>query len=155
MFLDGALSTNFLRIEYRAARLAELAREQGRHIGDRVLAWLRVRGAWRPGRADREHSATILPLPRMRWSCGETLEPPSVNRHDFSVIELMGHDAVITRAPAARPRAGRPGFAQAGRTGLPRTWPVRHRAGYFIGSPHWDNNYGSSHEEPTRLRSEL
>jgi hypothetical protein len=99
VFLDGVLLTTFVRIEYGAARLAELASEHGRHIGDRVVAWLHVVS----NRADvivpnvtLHYDPAIAAHAVELWG---TLEPPAVNRHDFSVIDLMGHDAVITRAP--------------------------------------------------------
>src|ERR1700726_2200636 len=38
VFLDGQLLANFIRLEYRASRLVEVAREQERFLKDNLLA---------------------------------------------------------------------------------------------------------------------
>ena len=42
VYLDGQFLTNFLRIEYRASRLVEQARERNRFIRMRLLGWLKL-----------------------------------------------------------------------------------------------------------------
>src|SRR3954471_11532681 len=39
VYLDGTLLARFIRIEYRASRLVELAREKERFLKDQVLAY--------------------------------------------------------------------------------------------------------------------
>src|SRR5215211_408740 len=40
VFLDGLKLCNFLRLEYRGARLSEVAREKGRFLGRDVMAYI-------------------------------------------------------------------------------------------------------------------
>src|ERR671922_86110 len=42
VYQDSALLSNFLRIEYYAERLTEVARTQRRFLRDQVIAWLRL-----------------------------------------------------------------------------------------------------------------
>src|SRR6266571_2026297 len=42
IFLDGEFLCNFLRIEYRASRLAEVAREKDRVLQGELLAWIKL-----------------------------------------------------------------------------------------------------------------
>jgi len=42
VYLDGEALGNVLRLEYRSARLVELAREQDRFLGDSVWAYLKL-----------------------------------------------------------------------------------------------------------------
>src|SRR6185436_11359838 len=41
VYMDGLFLSNFVRIEYRAGRLVEAAREKGRFVRGELLAWLR------------------------------------------------------------------------------------------------------------------
>src|SRR5512144_2654726 len=42
VYMDGLFLCNFIRLEYRAGRLVELARERGRFLQDEIIAWLRL-----------------------------------------------------------------------------------------------------------------
>src|SRR5262245_48418164 len=42
VYQDSAFLSNFLRIEYHASRLTEVARSQQRFLRDQVIAWLRL-----------------------------------------------------------------------------------------------------------------
>ena len=50
VYLDGAFYSNFLRIEYRADRLVEAAREVGRFVRDAVIAWVKLEPEKDPSR---------------------------------------------------------------------------------------------------------
>ena len=147
VYLDGERLTNFLRIEYRASRLVEQAREKARFLRGELLNWVRLRP---------EESAPVEATLKLRYcpwvdayqvEVWETLEPPPGKVHDFSVLDLMGRDNSITRVKPFGPalkniRALRQlelAFRENDRD-LPFGWQ--------IDNPDWDNNYLRSHEQP-------
>lgn len=148
VYLDGQFQSTFLRIEYRASRLVEVAREKDRLLRRELLAWLRLHPN-DPGRAVEamvklHYCAWIDAYQAEIW---HTLEPPPGSRHDFRVLALAGRGGSITRVPA---------FTSA----LEDIKSLRDLAiafreddrdrpfGYAIGDPQWDNNFASSHEDP-------
>jgi mannose-6-phosphate isomerase-like protein (cupin superfamily) len=147
VFMDGLPYSNFLRIEYRAGRLVELARERGRFLRGELIAWLRLH----PGTPDAVEST--LKLRYCRWidayqaELWQTLEAPANNHHDLQVLDLMGADGEITVVPA---------FADAlADIDALRRVAIAFREndrdlpfGYAIGEPVWDNNYLRSHQAP-------
>src|SRR5689334_7835015 len=42
VYLDGQFLCNFLRVEYRATRLVEVAREKNRSLRGELIAWMRL-----------------------------------------------------------------------------------------------------------------
>jgi mannose-6-phosphate isomerase-like protein (cupin superfamily) len=147
VFMDGLPYSNFLRIEYRAGRLVELARERGRFLRGELLVWLRLRPD-----TPQAVEATVK-LRYCRWidayqvELWQTLEAPANNHHDLQVLDLMGADGDITRVPAfdnalADIKAVRQieiAFRENDRD-LP--------FGYAINDPEWDNNNLRSHQAP-------
>ncbi len=147
VYLDGEFLTNFLRIEYRASRLVELAREEGRFLKGELLVWIRTRPE------GLETAEATLKMRYCPWvdayqvELWETLEPPAGKSHDFSVLDLMGASNSITRArqldPAlkdlAKLRQLELAFRENDRD-LPFGWEIK--------QPQWDNNYLRTHEEP-------
>ena len=112
VYLDGLFLTTFVRIEYRAGRLVEHAREKDRFVRGELLAWLRVHVDGLPS------SEAVLKMHYDRWidayqvEAWRTLEPPSGRTHDFQVLDMMGRTGQITRVPAfdaEGDRAGRAG----------------------------------------------
>jgi len=103
VYMDGVFLCNFVRIEYRGARLVEQTRTRNRFLGDRLVAWVKLRTA-----AGVE-AETRLTLHFDRWieayqaEVWGTLEPPPTLHHDFSVLDLMGNGGEITRIPAFDP----------------------------------------------------
>ncbi|MCA1458402.1 hypothetical protein I6F35_35390 [Bradyrhizobium sp. BRP22] len=99
VYLDGKFLCNALRIEYRAGRFAEQARERGRLLGDEVLAWVEI-----------SHSNPDLERGLKRYlkmffdgyvnayqvEIWETLEPPLTVSHSFKVLDQMGLHKPIT-----------------------------------------------------------
>lgn len=147
VYLDGEFLCNFLRIEYRASRLVELAREKTRFLRGEILTWIRVLPEEMP------QAEETLKLQYCRWidayqvEIWETLEPPAGKTHDFTVLDLMGRNNSITRvkqfSPALRDIKALRRLEIAFREN-DRDLPF----GTQISNPEWDNNYLRSHQEP-------
>ena len=148
VYLDGRFLGNFLRLEYRAGRLVEQARERGRLLRSELLAWVKVLPLDPSGTAE----ATVK-LHFDRWvdayqvEIWETLEPPLGTHHDYSVLDLMGRDGAIIRVPtfggALRDIKSLRRLELAFREN-DRDLPF----GYRIDNPGWDNSFARSHQEP-------
>lgn len=147
VYLDGEFLCNFLRIEYRASRLVELAREKTRFLRGEILVWIRVLLEETP------QAEETLKMHYCRWidayqvEIWETLEPPAGKTHDFTVLDLMGRNNSITRVkqfgPALRDIKALRRMEIAFREN-DRDLPF----GTQISNPEWDNNYLRSHQEP-------
>jgi mannose-6-phosphate isomerase-like protein (cupin superfamily) len=100
VFLDGQRLCGLVRLEYSPGRLTEVAREQGRRLGPRIGAWVRIipDAPAQPAEANLHlHWDAIVNAYTVElW---ETLEPPDGATHDQRVLGLMGRDAPITRQP--------------------------------------------------------
>jgi mannose-6-phosphate isomerase-like protein (cupin superfamily) len=151
VYLDGGFLCNFLRIEYRAARLVEQSRERGRLLRDELIAWLKLMPAGdaalaREGMVKLQYDRWVDAYQVELW---ETLEAPANKSHDFSVLDMMGKDRPITRVAA---------FSGALRdlkalkqVALAFRESDRNRpSGYAIPPQDavWDNNFLRSHQEP-------
>ncbi len=148
VYRDELLMAHFLRIEYRAHRLTELAREQGRTPQGEILAFVKLL----PDNAAATAEATL----RLHYSrlvdayqveVWNTLDGPDATPHDFTVLDLMGWQREITRVPAFD-------AALADIRGI-RRLEVACREndrdlpfGYRIGNPQWDNNYMRNYQAP-------
>lgn len=151
VYFDGEFLCNFVRLEYRAGRLVEQARELGRFVRNQVLAWVKLL----PSNPELTAEATVK-LHFDPWidayevEIWETLEPPAQKTHDFAVLDLMGRDAPITRLPTFSPalqdikalKRLEVAFRENDRD-LP--------FGYRITNPGWDNNFARSHQEPKAI----
>jgi mannose-6-phosphate isomerase-like protein (cupin superfamily) len=149
VYMDGLFLSNFVRIEYRAGRLVELAREKGRFVRNELLAWVRLHAD------DQPAAEAVVRLQYDRWvdayqvEMWQTLEPPDGRRHDFQVLDMMGREGCITRAPALdlalvevkRIRKVEVAFSENDRD-LPFGYPIA------PDQRQWDNNFISSHQEP-------
>lgn len=150
VYLDGKFLCNFLRIEYRAGRLAEAVRQKERVLQDTVIAWLRLHALGEQQVADARVKLHFDPLIHgYQVEIWDTLEAPGSTHHDFAVLDLMGRDGAITSIPAFKPilhnnhALERVEIAfRENDTDLP--------AGYQISDDDaaWDNNYLGSHQEP-------
>jgi mannose-6-phosphate isomerase-like protein (cupin superfamily) len=99
VFLDGIKISNILRIEYRGARLSEVAREANRFLGDTVVANVAILGdgdSRVQTRAAMHYDSWIDAYQVEFW---ETLEPPPGKRHDYTVLDMIGSGGSITRVP--------------------------------------------------------
>ena len=107
VFLDGNLLARFLRIEYRASRLVEQAREKDRFLRDMVLANVAVKH-----RDPTKNASAVVRLHFDNWidayqvEIWDTLEPPPTKHHDIKIANMMGREGSITRIPRHRCRAG-------------------------------------------------
>jgi len=98
--LDGEHFARVVRIEYRAHRLLEAARERGRFPDQRLIAWVELQGPQLPGPVEE-----LVPLHYCRWidafqvEIWDRLDTPPGKRHAIGVLDQMGFDASITRVP--------------------------------------------------------
>lgn len=99
VYLDGLKLCNFLRIEYRGARLSEVARESSRFLGPSVLVSVAVSDGVQPQVRAQARMHFCPWINAFQVEFWETLEPPPGKRHDFQVLDLMGYRGSITRAP--------------------------------------------------------
>ena len=100
VYLDGLRLGNFLRIEYRAGRLVETARERHRFLGSSVIAHVDL-GEANGARPQADVKMHLCPwINAYQVELWETLEPPPGRRHDYQVLDLMGHEGSIVRVKA-------------------------------------------------------
>ncbi|WNJ19481.1 hypothetical protein [Pontibacter sp. G13] len=98
VYLDGKFMTNFMRIEYRGARLLELSRANDRLLGRELLALVRLFPE-----NSQETPESFVKLHYCEWvkayqvEIWDTLETPGSSPHHIKVLDLMGHNAEITR----------------------------------------------------------
>lgn len=148
VYMDGVFLCNFVRIEYRASRLVELARVGNRFLGDYIIGWVRLRPTNLPPQEAQ------LKLCYDRWvdayqvEIWETLEAPLGKKHDFMVLDLMGRNGSIVKVKqfgdALRDVKNIKQLEVAFRendTDLP--------FGYMIGDPKWDNDFLRTHQQPS------
>ncbi|MCG5248419.1 cupin domain-containing protein [Methylorubrum extorquens] len=156
VYLDGNFLCNALRIEYRAGRLAEQAREKGRLLGDEVLAWLELsHAASGVGQGLRRYVKLFYDsyVSAYQAEIWETLEPPPSVSHSFKVLDQMGLHKPITAVPGFRPALRNIRGLSAVRLSFRE--PERDRPlGYWINDPGMDNDYARSHQESENPRPE-
>src|SRR5262249_39406997 len=101
VYLDGIFLSNVLRVEYRAGRLTEVAREKARFLRDRVLMQIRLLDPAAPAATPTGPSAR-LHLHFDKWinayqtEIWESVTPPDRKWHDFKVIDQIGRMGPIT-----------------------------------------------------------
>ncbi|SHN38866.1 cupin domain-containing protein [Cryptosporangium aurantiacum] len=148
VYLDGRRFAGVLRVEYRAGRLVELARERGRTLGMSINVWTRVHPADTSLTADATVTARYDPLvDAYAVEMWDTLEPPDGTSHDHRVLPLMGANAPITRPPALAPaladirgvRRLELAFSEVGRASP---------TGALLPDVQWDNNFLRSYQAP-------
>ncbi|WP_430229867.1 hypothetical protein [Nitrosomonas communis] len=150
VYLDGQFLSNFLRIEYRASRLVEQAREKRRFLKDQLIVWVKIMPDDMTKMAESRVKLHYCPwVDAFQVEIWETLEPPGNSFHDFQVLDQMGRDCPITRVRAFNPalqeikslRQLELAFRENDRD-LP--------TGYAINDNDtvWDNGYLRSHQEP-------
>jgi mannose-6-phosphate isomerase-like protein (cupin superfamily) len=150
VYMDGEYLCNFLRLEYRASRLTELAREQNRFVRDEILAWLRLLPANSSQQAEEIVKLRYCPwVDAFQVEIWETLEPPLGKHHDYRVQDMMGRFGSITKVtsfgPALRDIKAVRRVELAFRENE-RDLPF----GYTISDSQaeWDNNFLRSHQVP-------
>ncbi len=153
VYLDGSRVCNFVRIEYRGARLSEVARERSRFLGPDVIADLELTtesGKTAMTRARLHFCPWINAFQVEFW---ETLEPPPGTRHDFQVLDLMGYEGSITRVPQFA-EVLRDIGAIGGVNLRFRENDVYYPSGFFVSDAQsaWDDNYRRNVQVPNSLK---
>ena len=148
VFLDGQLLARFIRIEYRAGRLVEQAREQARFLKDCVLANVSLI------HSDPQKNATAqVRLHFDAWidayqvEIWDSLEPPPTKHHNSKVANMMGREGSITRVRSFGPALSDPDNIRQVAVAF-RENDVDIPSGFQIGNPQWDNNYGRTYQLP-------
>jgi len=104
VYLDGMRLCSFIRLECRAARLAEVTRERSRFVEESILVDARLASADAAWAAKARLTMRYCPwIDGYQVECWETLEPPPGRRHDYQVLDMMGAGGSITTVPAFAP----------------------------------------------------
>lgn len=148
VFLDGNLLARFVRLEYRASRLVEQAREKERFLKDYLLVYVKLLHQDASKNADatvRLHfDAWINAYQVEIW---DNLEPPPTKHHDAKVANMMGREGSITRVRAFNPALSDIDGIQQVELAF-RENDINIPFGYKIGDPQWDNDYGRTYQVP-------
>jgi len=140
VYMDGERYSNVLRIEYRASRLVEKARNKNRFLQDELLAYINLLPSQSPS-VDGMVKLSYCPwIDAYQVELWETLEAPETKQHDARVLDMMGFQGSITSLPAMRPVLAK--LPELKRLELAfrendRDLPF----GFTINNPEWDNNY--------------
>ena len=147
VYMDGMFLCNFIRLEYRASRLVELARTQNRFLEDEIIGWLRLLPV------NQAAVEAQVKLTYDRWvdayqvELWETLEAPLGKHHDFAIQDMMGKEGCIVKVrefgPAMRDVKAIKRMEIAFREN-DRDLPF----GFLISDPEWDNNFLRSYQVP-------
>jgi mannose-6-phosphate isomerase-like protein (cupin superfamily) len=154
VYLDGVFLSNVLRIEYRAARLTEVAREKSRFLRGRVRATVKLCDpdlTSDDGQCNGPQATIHLHFDK--WTncyqaeIWESVSPPPRTAHDFKVLDQIGQSGPITSVFAFKKlihdikRLKRLELSfEENDVDLP--------FGYRIGAPEADNNYLRNHQVP-------
>jgi oxalate decarboxylase/phosphoglucose isomerase-like protein (cupin superfamily) len=149
VFFDGIRLARMIRIEYRASRLVEVAREKERFLRDTLLAEVAIKHS-DPAR----NAQALVRLHHDSWigayqvEIWETLEPPPTKHHDVKVANMMGREGSITRIRAFDAALQEPDGILQVEVAF-RENDIDEPLGYKIGNPQWDNNFGRTFQVPT------
>ena len=148
VFLDGNLLARFIRIEYRASRLVEQARERGRLLRGLLLVHLRLLHQDASKNADATvHMHYDNWINAYQVEIWDSLEPPPTKHHDAKVAHMMGRDGTITRIRRFGPALADLDNLKQVELAF-RENNIDFPFGYHIGNPQWDNNYGRTYQVP-------
>jgi oxalate decarboxylase/phosphoglucose isomerase-like protein (cupin superfamily) len=148
VFLDGNLLAHFVRIEYRASRLVEQAREHERFLQGQLLVYLKLLHE----DASKNADATVRMfydnwIGAYQVEIWDSLEPPPTKHHDTKIANMMGREGSITRVRRfCSALADIDGIEQVELAF--RENDIDIPFGYRIGNPQWDNNYGRTYQVP-------
>jgi len=147
VYVDGRRYSNVLRIEYRASRLVEKARQKNRFLRGELLAFVQLLPSDSPA-ASGTLKLTYCPwIDAYQVELWETLEAPDTQPHDARVLDLMGYEGSITSLPTLRPMLAN----LADLTRLELAFRENDRDlpfGFSITNPEWDNNYERKIQAP-------
>jgi mannose-6-phosphate isomerase-like protein (cupin superfamily) len=153
VYLDGVFLSNVLRIEYRAARLTEVAREKDRFLREQVLMRIRLLDPRIPNDQPEQGPEATLYLHFDKWinayqtEIWESVSAPPRKYHDFKVLDQMGRMGSITSVFAFKDIIRDLGGLRRLELSF-RENDVNLPFGYIIKEPEWDNNYTRNHQVP-------
>jgi hypothetical protein len=148
VYLDGQFLCNFLRLEYRAARLVEQVREKQRFLRGEIFADVRL--------CPEDPARTVEGSVKMHFcpyidayqvEIWQTLEPPLRKSHDIKVLDMMGKEGSITTVPALKPVLKDLASIQRVEAAFGEN-DIDLPFGYKINDPARDNDYTRTHQEP-------
>ena len=152
VYLDGIFLSNVLRIEYRGARLTEVAREKNRFLREQIMMHIRLIDPLAPDNAPEGPQADLY-LHFDKWinayqtEIWESVSAPPRKYHDFKVLDQIGRMGSITSVFAFKyiirdlPSLRRLEISF-------RENDIDLPFGYSIRDPQWDNNYTRNHQAP-------
>lgn len=154
VFLEGVFLSNVLRVEYRAGRLTEVARERERLLGDQIGMYIKLID---PGQPDPEGedgpAENDVTLHYDKWinayqtEIWETVAPPPGKRHDFRVLDQIGLSGSITSVYAFKGLMAQ--LFDVRKVELAFHEPaIESITRNKIADPVWDNNYLRSFQKP-------
>ena len=152
VYLDGVFLTNVLRIEYRAGRLTEVAREQDRLLPDQVQMYLRLLIS-KPSEPEQGPARDDIVLHFDPWirayqtEIWQSVAAPTRKCHDFRVLDQIGRNGPITSVFEFKELLSDLDAVRR----LEVAFRERSRDSTFgnaIPVPQWDNNYLRSYQSP-------
>lgn len=157
VFLDGQMLANFVRLEYRASRLVEQARERERFLKDSLLAQVSLIHA-----DAAKNASALVRLHFDAWinayqaEIWDNLEPPPTKHHNAKVANMMGREGSITRVRSFCPALGDPDNIhqvtvayRENDIDIPSGFKIYAQDdSHTIGYAQWDNNYGRTYQVP-------
>lgn len=154
VYMDGLPLSPFIRIEYRASRLVEVAREKGRFVNQELLAEIALREPGREETPDAYRQAT-LKLRYCPWidayqvEIWRNLSALPGRRHDLAVLDMIGAGGAITKVPAFDDMLVDPKRIRRLKLRF-RENDVDLPFGYRINNPVFDNYYNRNIQVPNR-----
>jgi oxalate decarboxylase/phosphoglucose isomerase-like protein (cupin superfamily) len=148
VFLDGNLLARFLRVEYRASRLVEQAREKERFLRDSVLANVGVKHLDPTKNAQamvRMHYDNWIDAYQVEF--WDSREPPATKHHDIKIANMMGREGSITRVRSFDAALSDLAGIQQIELSF-RENDIDIPLGYKIGDPQYDNDFGRTYQVP-------
>ena len=153
VYLDGIFLSNVLRVEYRGARLTEVAREKNRLLRDQIVMRIRLLDPKIPDNAPEQGPTADLYLHFDKWinayqtEIWASVAPPPRKYHDFKVLDQIGRMGSITSVFAFKDLIR--DLQSLRRLELSfRENDIDLPSGYQIQDAQWDNNYTRNHQAP-------
>jgi oxalate decarboxylase/phosphoglucose isomerase-like protein (cupin superfamily) len=153
VYLDGVFLSNVLRVEYRGARLTEVAREKNRFLRDQIMTHAHLLDPKAPADAPNQGPTAELYLHFDKWinayqtEIWESVAPPPRKYHDFKVLDQIGRMGSITSVFAFKELIRNlPSLRQLELSF--RENDIDLPFGYRIQDPQWDNDYTRNHQAP-------
>jgi len=156
VYMDGVFLSNVLRVEYRGARLTEVAREKDRFLRERILMNIRLLDPSVPLNQPEVGPSATLYMHYDKWidayqtEIWESVGAPPRKHHDFRVLDQIGRMGPIMSVFDFKELIRK--LEKLRRIELSfRENDINLPFGYRIVDPQWDNNYSRNHQVPNKL----